>query len=148
MRLPTPIERASQAAEREAPPRIPVTDQRLIRITAVAALAGALLSALLLTSVNPSVDPIAGLAASLAFGCTLALATAPILLVESYRRHPGQWRGRRRRALRRSFAVGAIAGGYSAFRVVGLGSPSGLLIAVLIAAVIEAALTRADDDSV
>jgi hypothetical protein len=32
--------------------------------------------------------------------------------------------------------------------VVGFGSPSGLLIAVLIAAVIEAALTRADDDSV
>ncbi len=148
MRLPTPMERASEVAEREAPPRIPVTDQRLIRITAVAALAGVLLSALLLTSINPSEDPIAGLAASLAFGCTLALATAPILLVESYRRNPGQWRGRRRRALRRSFIVGALAGGYSAFRVVGLGSPSGLLIALLIAAAIEAALTRADDDAV
>ena len=148
MRLPAPIDQASGAGEREVPPRIPVTDQRLIRITAVAALAGAMLSLLLLTTINPSVDPIAGLAASLAFGCTLALATTPILLVESYRRHPGQWRGRRRRALRRSFIVGAIAGGYSAFRVVGLGSPSGLLIALLIAAVIEAALTRADDDSV
>lgn len=148
MRPPTTAERASEVVERGAPPRIPVTDQRLIRITAVAALAGVLLSALLLTSINPSVDPIAGLAASFAFGCTLALATAPILLVESYRRHPGQWRGRRRRALRRSFAVGAIAGGYSAFRVVGLGSPSGLLIALLIAAAIEAALTRADDDAV
>lgn len=93
MRPSTPVERASQSVEREAPPRIPVTDQRLIRITAVAALAGVLLSALLLMNINPSVDPIAGLAASLAFGCTLALATAPILLVESYRRHPGQWRG-------------------------------------------------------
>lgn len=148
MRLPTPVERTSQAVEREAPPRIPLTDQRLIRITTVTALAGAILSALLLTNINPSVDPIAGLAASLAFGCTLALATAPILLVESYRRHPGQWRGRRRRALRRSFAVGAITGGYSAFRVVGLGSPSSLLIAALIAVIIEAALTQADNDSV
>jgi hypothetical protein len=148
MRPSTTAERTSEVVERGAPPRIPVTDQRLIRITAAAALAGVLLSALLLTSINPSVDPIAGLAASFTFGCTLALAIAPILLVESYRRHPGQWRGRRRRALRRSFIVGAIAGGYSAFRVVGLGSPSGLLIALLIAAVIEAALTRADDDSV
>ncbi|MEI6271142.1 MAG: hypothetical protein WCP38_02130 [Chloroflexota bacterium] len=148
MRLPAPVQRASEAAEREAPPRIPVTDQRLIRITAVAALAGALLSALLLTSINPSLDPIAGLAASLVFGCTLALGTAPILLVESYRRHPGQWRGRRRRALRRSLILGAILGGYSAFRVVGLGSLTGLLIAVVMAAVIEAALTRADDDTV
>jgi uncharacterized membrane protein YfcA len=148
MRRSTPAERASEAAESVAPPRIPVTDQRLIRITAVAALVGALLSALLLLSVNPNVDQIAGLAASLAFGCTLALATAPALLVESYRRHPGQWRGRRRRALRRSFIVGALVGGYSAFRVVGLGSPSGFLMATLIAATIEAALTRADDDSV
>ena len=148
MRLPAPVQRASEAAEREAPPRIPVTDQRLIRITAVAALAGALLSALLLTSINPSLDPIAGLAASLVFSCTLALGTAPILLVESYRRHPGQWRGRRRRALRRSLILGAILGGYSAFRVVGLGSLTGLLIAVVMAAVIEAALTRADDDTV
>jgi hypothetical protein len=107
-----------------------------------------LLSALLLTSINPSIDPIAGLAASLAFGCTLALGTTPVLLVESYRRHPGQWRGRRRRALRRSLILGALFGGYSAFRVVGLGSPTGLLIAVVMATVIEAALTRADDDSV
>lgn len=143
MSLPTPVQRAS-----EAPPRIPVTDQRLIRITAATALAGVLLSALLLTGINPSVDPIAGLAASLVFGCTLALMTTPILLVESYRRHPGQWRGRRRRALRRSLILGALLGGYSAFRVVGLGSPTGLVIAVVMAAVIEAALTRADNDSV
>ena len=148
MRLPTPAGRANHAAERDVPPRIPLTDQRLIRITAVAALVGVLLSGLLLTSINPAIDPIAGLAASFVFGCTLALVLSPILLVESYRRHPGQWRGRRRRALRRSVILGAIAGGYSAFRVVGLGSPSGLLIALLIAAVIEAALTRADDDSV
>jgi hypothetical protein len=125
-----------------------VTDQRLIRITAATALAGVLLSALLLTGINPSVDPIAGLAASLVFGCTLALMMTPILLVESYRRHPGQWRGRRRRALRRSLILGALLGGYSAFRVVGLGSPTGLVIAVVMAAVIEAALTRADNDSV
>lgn len=148
MRLRSSAERASEAADRDAPPRIPVIDQRLIRITALAAVVGGLLSALLLTSIDPSIDPIAGLAASLAFGCTIALAAAPILLVESYRRHPGQWRGRRRRALRRSLILGALVGGYSAFRVVGLGSPSGLLIAMLIAAVIEAALTRADDDSV
>jgi hypothetical protein len=41
-----------------------------------------------------------------------------------------------------------LVGGYSAFRVAGLGSPSGLLIAATLAIVIEAAFTRADNDAV
>ncbi len=132
----------------ESPPRIPVTDQRLIRLLGLAALVGAVASAALVLNVDPISEQVAGLAVSLLFGVTLSLIVAPILLIESYRRHPGQWRGRRRRAIRRALMVGLLAGGYSAFRVVGLGSPTGLLIAVLMAIVIEAALTRADNDSI
>ena len=148
MRSAAPIERTLEGPDRDAPPRIPITDQRLVKVSAAAAVLGVVLSSWALVNVDPSRDPVAGLLASLVFGCTVGLGLAPILLVESYRRHPGQWRGRRHRALRRSFVVGALVGGYSAFRVVGLGSPSGLLVAVLIAAAVEAALTRADDDSV
>jgi len=132
----------------ESPPRIPVTDQRLIRLLGLAALVGAVASAALVLNVDPISEQVAGLAVSLLFGVTLSLIVAPILLIESYRRHPGQWRGRRRRAIRRALMVGLLGGGYSAFRVVGLGSPTGLLIAVLMAIVIEAALTRADNDSI
>jgi hypothetical protein len=143
-----PYERAPERPRelsREVPPRIPATDQRLIRITAVGALLAVAASAFLLITINPISDPMGGLAASLVFGSTLAVSAAPILLLESYRRHPGEWRGRRRRAMRRSLILGGITGGYSAFRVVGLGSPTGLLIAVITAVVIETALTRGDD---
>jgi hypothetical protein len=44
--------------------------------------------------------------------------------------------------------MGMLVGGYSAFRVAGLGSPTGLLIGAALAVVIEAAFTRADNDAV
>ena len=143
---PAPPQRVTPRAE--TPPRIPVADQRLIRLLAVAALIAVAASVAAVLNIDPIVDPIGGLSVSLLFGITISLLLAPMLLIESYRRHPGQWRGRRTRALRRSLIVGALGGGYSAFRVAGLGSPTGLLIGVLLAIVIEVAFTRADSDAV
>ena len=143
---PAPPQQKTSRAE--TPPRIPVADQRLIRLLALAALLtiGASVAAAL--NIDPIGDPVAGLGVSLLFGLTISFALAPILLIESYRRHPGQWRGRRTRALRRSLIFGVLVGGYSAFRVAGLGSPTGLLIGAALAVVIEAAFTRADNDAV
>ena len=143
---PAPPQQKTSRAE--SPPRIPVADQRLIRLLALAALLtiGASVAAVL--NIDPIGDPVAGLGVSLLFGLTISFTLAPILLIESYRRHPGQWRGRRARALRRSLIVGVLVGGYSAFRVAGLGSPTGLLIGAALAVVIEAAFTRADNDAV
>ncbi len=132
----------------ESPPRIPVADQRLIRLLALAALFAIAASIAAALNIDPIGDPVAGLGVSLLFGLTISFSLAPILLIESYRRHPGQWRGRRARALRRSLIVGVLVGGYSAFRVAGLGSPTGLLIGAVLAAVIESAFTRADNDAV
>lgn len=132
----------------ETPPRIPVADQRLIRLLALVALLTIAASAAAALNIDPIGDPVAGLGVSLLFGLTISFILAPILLIESYRRHPGQWRGRRTRALRRSLIVGVLLGGYSAFRVAGLGSPTGLLIGAALAIVIEAAFTRADNDAV
>ena len=132
----------------ETPPRIPVADQRLIRLLALAALLTIAASVAAALNIDPIGDPVAGLGVSLLFGLTISFTLAPILLIESYRRHPGQWRGRRTRALRRSLIVGVLVGGYSAFRVAGLGSPTGLLIGAALAVVIEAAFTRADNDAV
>jgi hypothetical protein len=147
---PAPQQRATPHATQraESPPRIPVADQRLIRLLAVAALIALATSAAAVMNVDPIGDPIGGLGVSILFGMTISLLLAPVLLIESYRRNPGQWRGRRTRALRRSLIVGVLGGGYSAFRVAGLGSPSGLLIGALIAIVIEVAFTRADNDAV
>jgi hypothetical protein len=132
----------------EIPPRIPVADQRLIRLLALAALFTIAGSVAAVLTIDPIGDPVAGLGVSILFGFAITFALAPILLIESYRRHPGQWRGRRARALRRSLIVGVLIGGYSAFRVAGLGSPTGLLIGAALAVVIEAAFTRADNDAV
>ena len=140
-----PQQKTSRA---ETPPRIPVADQRLIRLLALAALLTIAASVAAALNIDPIGDPVAGLGVSLLFGLTISVTLAPILLIESYRRHPGQWRGRRARALRRSLIVGVLVGGYSAFRVVGLGSPTGLLIGAALAVVIEAAFTRADNDAV
>ena len=143
---PAPPQQKTSRAE--TPPRIPVADQRLIRLLALAALLtiGASVAAAL--NIDPIGEPVAGLGVSLLFGLTISFTLAPILLIESYRRHPGQWRGRRTRALRRSLIFGVLVGGYSAFRVAGLGSPTGLLIGAALAVVIEAAFTRADNDAV
>jgi hypothetical protein len=143
---PAPPQQKSSRAE--TPPRIPVADQRLIRLLALAALLTIAASVAAALNIDPIGDPVAGLGVSLLFGLTISFALAPILLIESYRRHPGQWRGRRTRALRRSLIVGVLVGGYSAFRVAGLGSPTGLLIGATLAVVIEAAFTRADNDAV
>lgn len=140
-----PQQKTSRA---ETPPRIPVADQRLIRLLAFAALLTIAASVAAALNIDPIGDPVAGLGVSLLFGLTISFTLAPILLIESYRRHPGQWRGRRARALRRSLIVGVLVGGYSAFRVAGLGSPTGLLIGAALAVVIEAAFTRADNDAV
>ena len=143
---PAPPQQKTSRAE--TPPRIPVADQRLIRLLALAALLTIAASFAAALNIDPIGDPVAGLGVSLLFGLTLSFTLAPILLIESYRRHPGQWRGRRARALRRSLIVGVLVGGYSAFRVAGLGSPTGLLIGAALAVVIEAAFTRADNDAV
>jgi len=143
---PAPPQQKTPRAE--TPPRIPVADQRLIRLLAVAALLTIAASVAAALNIDPIGDPVAGLGVSLLFGLTICFTLAPILLIESYRRHPGQWRGRRARALRRSLIVGVLVGGYSAFRVAGFGSPTGLLIGAALAVVIEAAFTRADNDAV
>ncbi len=143
---PAPPQQKTSRAE--TPPRIPVADQRLIRLLALAALLTIAASVAAALNIDPIGDPVAGLGVSLLFGLTISFTLAPILLIESYRRHPGQWRGRRTRALRRSLIVGGLVGGYSAFRVAGLGSPTGLLISAALAVVIEAAFTRADNDAV
>ena len=143
---PAPPQQKTSRAE--SPPCIPVADQRLIRLLALAALLTIAASVAAALNIDPIGDPVAGLGVSLLFGLTISFTLAPILLIESYRRHPGQWRGRRTRALRRSLIVGVLVGGYSAFRVAGLGSPTGLLIGAALAVVIEAAFTRADNDAV
>jgi len=143
---PAPPQQKTSRAE--TPPRIPVADQRLIRLLALAALLTIAASVAAALNIDPIGDPVAGLGVSLLFGLTISFTLAPILLIESYRRHPGQWRGRRTRALRRSLIFGVLVGGYSAFRVAGLGSPTGLLIGAALAVVIEAAFTRADNDAV
>ena len=143
---PAPPQQKTSRAE--TPPRIPVADQRLIRLLALAALLTIAASVAAALNIDPIGDPVAGLGVSLLFGLTISFTLAPMLLIESYRRHPGQWRGRRTRALRRSLIVGVLVGGYSAFRVAGLGSPTGLLIGAALAVVIEAAFTRADNDAV
>ena len=143
---PAPPQQKTSRAE--TPPRIPVADQRLIRLLALAALLTIAASVAAALNIDPIGDPVAGLGVSLLFGLTVSFTLAPILLIESYRRHPGQWRGRRARALRRGLIVGVLVGGYSAFRVAGLGSPTGLLIGAALAVVIEAAFTRADNDAV
>lgn len=143
---PAPPQQKTSRAE--TPPRIPVADQRLIRLLALAALLTIAASVAAALNIDPIGDPVAGLGVSLLFGLTISFTLAPILLIESYRRHPGQWRGRRTRALRRSLIVGVLVGGYSAFRVADLGSPTGLLIGAALAVVIEAAFTRADNDAV
>ena len=140
-----PQQKTSRA---ETPPRIPVADQRLIRLLTLAALLTIAASVAAALNIDPIGEPVAGLGVSLLFGLTISFTLAPILLIESYRRHPGQWRGRRTRALRRSLIMGMLVGGYSAFRVAGLGSPTGLLIGAALAVVIEAAFTRADNDAV
>ena len=111
-------------------------------------LVGFVASAVVLFNVDPMSSAAVSIGAAFLFGATTSLLVAPVLLVESYRRHPGQWRGRRRRALRRSVLIGGLVMGYVAFRVLGIGNVTGLAMAALILVIAEVALSRSDEGSV
>ena len=143
-----PAPRGRDGGHEEPPPRIPYADQRLIRLAAALGLSGIAASAAVLLNVDPTSQTAAALGAALLFGATTALLVAPVLLVESYRRHPGQWRGRRRRALRRSALLGGLVAGYVAFRIVGVGNITGLAVACVLVVIAEVALSRSDEGSV
>jgi hypothetical protein len=136
------------AAASPTPPRIPAGDQRLIRALGV----GALLAALATIGGALTIDPVVEQTRALAVAGSLALAVVlgltSLLLLRSFHGHPGVWRVRRRRSLRRGLFAGALIGGYLALRIIGLGGPTGLLIAALLVVVAEAAISRSEIDSV
>jgi len=130
------------------PPRIPAGDQRLIRILAIGALVAAGLTAAGALTIDPLAEPTRALLVAGALGLAVALGLTSLLLLRSFQRHPGVWRVRRRRSLRRGLFAGALIGGYLALRIIGLGGPTGLLIATLLVVVAEAAISRSEIDSV
>jgi|UniRef100_UPI0040492B80 hypothetical protein len=130
------------------PPRIPTGDQRLIRLLAIGALVAGLLTAGGALTIDPLDEPTRALAVAGTLGLTVALGLTSLLLLRSFRGHPGVWRVRRRRSLRRGLLAGALIGGYLALRIIGLGGPTGLLIATLLVVVAEAAISRSEIDSV
>jgi len=130
------------------PPRIPTGDQRLIRLLAIGALVAGFLTAAGALTIDPLDEPTRALAVAGALGLTVALGLTSLLLLRSFRGHPGVWRVRRRRSLRRGLFAGALIGGYLALRIIGLGGPTGLLIAALLVVVAEAAISRSEIDSV
>ena len=138
--------RATAAAP--TPPRIPAGDQRLIRILAIGALVAAVLTAAGALTIDPLAEPTRALLVAGALGLAVALGLTSLLLLRSFQRHPGVWRVRRRRSLRRGLFAGALIGGYLALRIIGLGGPTGLLIATLLVVVAEAAISRSEIDSV
>jgi hypothetical protein len=138
--------RATAAAP--TPPRIPAGDQRLIRILAIGALVAAVLTAAGALTIDPLAEPTRALLVAGALGLAVALGLTSLLLLRSFQRHPGVWRVRRRRSLRRGLFAGALIGGYLALRIIGLGGPTGLLIATLLMVVAEAAISRSEIDSV
>ena len=138
--------RATAAAP--TPPRIPAGDQRLIRLLAVGALVAAMLTAGGALTIDPLDEPTRALSVAAALGVAVALGLTSLLLLRSFQRHPGVWRVRRRRSLRRGLFAGALIGGYLALRIIGLGGPTGLLIATLLVVVAEAAISRSEIDSV
>ena len=135
-------------ASTPTPPRIPAGDQRLIRALGV----GALVTALATIGGALTIDPVAEQTRALAVAGSLALTVAfgvtSFLLLRSFQKHPGVWRVRRRRSLRRGLFAGSLIGGYLARRIIGLGGPTGLLIAVLLVVVAEAAISRSEIDTV
>lgn len=130
------------------PPRIPAGDQRLIRLLGVGALIAALFTAGGALTIDPLVEPTRALVVAGALGLTATLGLTSLLLLRSFQAHPGVWRVRRRRSLRRGLFAGALVGGYLALRIIGLGGPTGLLIATLLVVVAEAAISRSEIDSV
>lgn len=130
------------------PPRIPAGDQRLIRILGLGALIAALVTAGGALTVDPVDEPTRALAVAAALALTVALGFTGLLLLRSFQGHPGVWRVRRRRSVRRGLFAGALIGGYLALRIIGLGGPTGLLIAAALVVVAEAAISRSEIDSV
>jgi len=136
------------AAAVPTPPRIPAGDQRLIRLLGIGALLAALITIGGALTVDPVVEQTRALAVAGALALTVALGLTGLLLLRSFQGHPGVWRVRRRRSLRRGLFAGALIGGYLALRIIGLGGPTGLLIATLLVVVAEAAISRSEINSV
>jgi hypothetical protein len=130
------------------PPRIPDGDQRLIRLLGMGALVAALATIGGALTIDPVVEQTRALAVAAALALTVTLGLTSFLLLRSFQGHPGVWRVRRRRSLRRGLFAGALIGGYLALRIIGLGGPTGLLIAALLVVVAEAAISRSEIDSV
>jgi len=130
------------------PPRIPAGDQRLIRFLGIGALVAALATIGGALTIDPAVEPTRALAVAAALTLTVTLGLTALLLLRSFQGHPGVWRVRRRRSVRRGLFAGALVGGYLALRIIGLGGPTGLLIATLLVVVAEAAISRSEIDSV
>jgi len=137
-----------QPATPPTPPRIPAGDQRLIRLLGIGALIAALATIGGALTIDPAVEPTRALAVAGALALTVALGLTGLLLLRSFQGHPGVWRVRRRRSVRRGLFAGALVGGYLALRIIGLGGPTGLLIATLLVVVAEAAISRSEIDSV
>jgi hypothetical protein len=136
------------AASAPTPPRIPAGDQRLIRALGIGALVSALVTIGGALTIDPIAEQIRALAVAGALALTVALGLTSLLLLRSFQKHPGVWRVRRRRSLRRGLFAGSLIGGYLALRIIGLGGPTGLLIAVLLVVVAEAAISRSETDTV
>lgn len=130
------------------PPRIPAGDQRLIRALGVGALIAALVTIGGALTTDPADEPTRALAVAGALALTVTLGVTGLLLLRSFQGHPGVWRVRRRRSVRRGLFAGALIGGYLALRIIGLGGPTGLLIAAVLVVVAEAAISRSEIDSV
>jgi len=130
------------------PPRIPPTDQRLIRLLSAGALLAALATIGGALTVDPVEEPTRALVVAGALTLSVTFGLTALLLLRSFQGHPGVWRVRRRRSLRRGLFAGSLIGGYLALRIIGLGGPTGLLIAAALVAVAEAAISRSEIDSV
>lgn len=136
------------AAAAPTPPRIPAGDQRLIRLLGLGALIAALVTIGGALTIDPVDEPTRALAVAGALALTVTLGLTGLLLLRSFQGHPGVWRVRRRRCVRRGLFAGALIGGYLALRIIGLGGPTGLLIAIALVVVAEAAISRSEIDSV
>jgi hypothetical protein len=136
------------AAAAPTPPRIPAGDQRLIRLLGLGALIAALVTIGGALTIDPVDEPTRALAVAGALALTVTLGLTGLLLLRSFQGHPGVWRVRRRRCVRRGLFAGALIGGYLALRIIGLGGPTGLLIGVALVVVAEAAISRSEIDSV
>ena len=136
------------AAVATEPPRIPAGDQRLIRLLGAGALIAAIATIGGALTIDPVEEPTRALAVAGALALSVVFGLTSLLLLRSFQEHPGVWRVRRRRSLRRGLFAGSLVGGYLALRIIGLGGPTGLLIAVALVAVAEAAISRSEIDSV